>query len=256
MKKLFASAFMMALSLTAHAADFNADEVMQKSINTGKGFVDSIGTMTMVIYSDSGDSVERLMETKTLEVEGDGDKQLIVFQNPADVQGSAVLTHSKLVGNDDQWVYLPALRRVRRISSANKSGAFMGSEFAYEDLSAQEFAKFTYEPAGIEEIDGVRYFKIERTPAYERSGYSYQIVWIDDQNYLTHKVEMYDLHRQLYKTQTLSEHKNYFDNYWNPERITIKNHKNGRKTEMITAEKPRFNNGFRDREFDRSAMTR
>ncbi len=74
----------------------------------------------------------------------DGDKSLFVFDEPRDVQGTAFLIHAHREDADDQWLYLPALKRVKRISSANRSGSFMGSEFAYEDMTAQEVEKFTY----------------------------------------------------------------------------------------------------------------
>lgn len=256
MKKLLSSALLMVLSFSAYSATFNADDVIRKNIATTKGFGDSIETMKMVIYSQSGDKVERVMTSKVFEVADDGDKQMITFENPADVRGSAVLTHTKVVGNDDQWIYLPAVRRAKRISSANKSGPFMGSEFAYEDLGSSEFGKFTYEPVGTEDVDGMSFFKVKRTPTYERSGYSNQVVWIDAQSYLIRKIDMYDNAGQLYKTELMTDYKNFFDNYWRPGKIVMVNHKNNRKTEMYLSENIKFRNGFSEREFERNAMGR
>lgn len=83
---------------------------------------DSIATMEMILKNAQGESSTRLMRLKSLEVEGDGDKGLTIFDQPRDVTGTAFLNHSHTIGADDQWLYLPALKRVKRISSRNKSG--------------------------------------------------------------------------------------------------------------------------------------
>ena len=90
-----------------------------------------------------GQESRRQLRVQVLEVSDDGDKSLFVFDEPRDVQGTAFLIHAHREDADDQWLYLPALKRVKRISSANRSGSFMGSEFAYEDMTAQEVEKFT-----------------------------------------------------------------------------------------------------------------
>ena len=91
--------------------------------------------------TSTGRKARRQLRVKVLEVPEDGDKSLFVFDEPLDVQGTALLVHAKREGADDQWLYLPALNRVKRISSSNRSGSFMGSEFAYEDMTAQEVEK-------------------------------------------------------------------------------------------------------------------
>ena len=88
-----------------------------------------------------GEESSRYIKNKTLEVENDGDKSLSIFERPRDVKGTALLNFTHKTGTDDQWLYLPALKRVKRISSANKSGSFMGSEFAFEDITSQEGGK-------------------------------------------------------------------------------------------------------------------
>lgn len=256
MKKLLAFTLFAFISLSVSAQELNLEDIVRKNIATSKGFGDSFETMKMVIKKDGGDQVERLMKSKSLEIDGDGNKVLIVFQDPADVKGSAVLTHSHIKGNDDQWIYLPAVKRVKRISSANKSGPFMGSEFAFEDLSSIEFEKFTYKLLEQETINDTRYFKIERKPAYARSGYSYQIVWIDTERFLTHQVELFDTAGKKYKTQVLSNYKNYFGDFWRAHSIVMTNHQNGNSTEMQWIGDMTFNNGFSNKDFTKNAMKR
>ena len=133
----------------------------------------------MILRNRRGDESTREMRTQVLEVEGDGDRTVIVFNQPRDVKGTAFLSHMHKEGSDDQWLYLPALKRVKRIASNNKAGPFMGSEFAYEDISSQEVEKYTYLYLRDEVLDGQATFVVERDPVDSRSGYSRQVVWYD-----------------------------------------------------------------------------
>ena len=94
------------------------------------GWANSTTEMFMTLRNAQGQESKRRMRSKTLEVKNDGDKSLTIFDHPRDVKGTAFLSFTHATRPDDQWLYLPALRRVKRISSANKSGPFMGSEFA------------------------------------------------------------------------------------------------------------------------------
>ena len=98
------------------------------------GFADFTANMVMTLKNRAGNTSTRIIRIKTLEGKNDGDKSLSLFDEPADVKGTAMLTFSHGLKADDQWLYLPALKRVKRINSRNKSGPFMGSEFAFEDL--------------------------------------------------------------------------------------------------------------------------
>lgn len=128
------------------------------------GFGDSTADMIMELRNKQGDSSTRYIRIKTLEVKDDGDKSLSIFDQPADVKGTAFLTFSHAIEPDEQWLYLPALKRVKRINSKNKSGPFMGSEFAYEDISSQEVEKYTYKYLRDEIINGIDCFVIEQYP--------------------------------------------------------------------------------------------
>ena len=98
----------------------------------------------MVLRNKQGQESRRELRVKVLEVAGDGDKSMFVFDQPRNVKGTALLIHAHKEAGDDQWLYLPALKRVKRISTSNRSGSFMGSEFAYEDMGSPEVEKFSY----------------------------------------------------------------------------------------------------------------
>jgi len=175
------------------------------------GFIDSVGDLTMLLANKQGQTSTRKVRVKTLEVTGDGDKGLSIFDSPADIKGTAVLTYSHALDPDEQWIYLPALKRVKRISSKNKSGPFMGSEFAYEDISSQEIDKYTYKYIKDETYNGIDCFIMERYPTYKHSGYTRQVVWINKQEYRLEKIVFYDRKNTLLKTLEHSSYKQYLD---------------------------------------------
>lgn len=115
--------------------------ISQETKLRDSGWTDSTADMLMLLRNKQGQESIREIKIKSLELQDDGDKSLTIFNKPRDVKGTAFLSFSHPVGADDQWLYLPALKRVKRISSRNKSGPFMGSEFSFEDLSSFEVKK-------------------------------------------------------------------------------------------------------------------
>jgi len=190
-----------------------------------------------------------------IELLDDGDKSLIVFDDPADVKGTALLTHSHKEGSDDQWLFLPALKRTKRISSSNKSGPFVGSEFAYEDLSSQEVEKYTYKYLRDEEIDETSYFVMERYPVDKKSGYTRQVVWLDQEHYRVFKVDFYDRKKSKLKTLTSSDFQQYLDKYWRPGRMEMVNHQTGKST-VLTFSDYVFQSGLKDSDFTRNSLSK
>ena len=219
------------------------------------GWSDQVAAMEMILRNKSGAESTRQIRVKTLEVEGDGDKSLTIFDQPRDVKGTAFLSFTHALEPDDQWLYLPALKRVKRISSSNKSGPFMGSEFAYEDLSSQEVEKYQYRWLRDEAIDGREAFVIERTPVYEDSGYTRQIVWVDQTIYQPLKLEFYDRKDSLLKTLTMHGYQQYLDRYWRVDRMEMVNHQTGKSTTLSWSDY-QFKTGLSDRDFDRNTLKR
>jgi hypothetical protein len=155
------------------------------------GWGDSQASSSMILRNAQGQETERKIRVKNLEVLDDGDKGLTIFDQPRDVKGSAFLNFSHAVEPDEQWIYLPALKRVKRIASRNKSGPFMGSEFAYEDLSSFELEKFSFNYLRDEQFNGEQMFVLEQVPTDKYSGYRKQLVWIDKEHYRAFKIEFY-----------------------------------------------------------------
>lgn len=220
------------------------------------GYVNQTASTQMLLVNRQNQTSERALRIKILEVQDDGDKSLIVFDSPKDVKGTAFLSFSHATDADDQWLYLPALKRVKRISSSNKSGPFMGSEFAYEDLSSQEVDKYTYSYIKETSVAGEKGHVIERYPVDPNSGYSKQIVWVDEQEWRIHKIEYYDRKGELLKTLSYSDYRRYPNNKWRSDRMFMDNHQSGKKTTLIWRD-IRFNQpGVSERSFNTAALKR
>lgn len=241
--------------LTAHAEtpEEKGLAIAKEIERRNTGFQDESSELTMKLYNKNGEESIRYLRMRTLEVSADGDKSLVIFDRPADVKGTALLTFSHALAPDEQWVFLPALKRVKRISSENKSGPFMGSEFAYEDFSSQDIEKYTYKYLRDEVVEGKNCFVVERYPAYENSGYTRQMAWIDPKEYRPERIDYYDRKNQLLKTQTFLDYKKYLDQYWRPHRMQMINHQTEKKT-VLEVSNYKFRSGLTDRDFDRNSL--
>ncbi|GAB6054595.1 outer membrane lipoprotein-sorting protein [Magnetospira thiophila] len=204
-----------------------------KAYDGGFGDYEANGEMTL--RNKSGDESVRSFSSQTLEQPGEGDKSLMVFQSPADIKGTALLTHAHKTADDDQWLYLPAMKRVKRISSSNRSGSFVGSEFSYEDLSSPEVEKYTYKWLKEEPCptDAALTCQVsERYPTDKTSGYKKQILWLETQTYRVVKIDYYDRKDSFLKTLTQTEYKVYKDKHWRPHNMEMVNHQTGKSTTM------------------------
>jgi len=219
------------------------------------GWGDMTASLAMVLRNAHGEESRRALRSRVLEVDGDGDKSLTMFDAPADVRGTAFLSYSHPLEPDEQWLFLPALKRVKRIASANKSGPFMGSEFAYEDLSSDEVEKYRYRLLGEQELAGEKTFVLERIPRYEHSGYSRQQVWLSKQTYRPLRIDYYDRKGALLKTATYHDYRRYEGRYWRAHRVEMANHQSGKSTTLLWSDFS-FGNGLSERDFDRNSLKR
>ncbi len=256
MKKSIYLAILIACSapiLHAETPEEKGYAISKETDTRDSGFGDSTYDAVFTLRNAQGEESIREFSIKTLEVAGDGDKEQGLFHAPADVKGTAILTFSHGLKPDDQWMYLPELKRVKRISSVNKSGPFLGSEFAYEDIASWEIEKYKYRYLRDEALDGNDCFVVENTPAYEYSGYAKQIEWVDKTIYQPRKIEFYDHKNELLKTLVFSDYHQYLDRYWRPSKLEMTNHQNGKSTGLARSNY-RFRNGFNDSDFSESAL--
>ncbi len=219
------------------------------------GFGDSKALLTMRLTNKKGDESLRSLKINTLEVIGDGDKSLTIFDSPRDIKGTAFLSFTHALVPDDQWLYLPALKRVKRISSSNKSGPFLGSEYAFEDLTSFEVAKYDYKYLRDEIIHEIACYVIELIPKYEHSGYTREIVWIDQVRHIVIKIDYFDRKEVLLKTQQFKAYQQYLNQYWRAGEQLMTNHQNGKSTSLLW-ENYQFRIGLTDRDLDKNTLKR
>lgn len=246
-----------ALGPLAETPEEKGFAVAARSDRSDRGFGDSRVDLKMVLRNARGQESTRELSVTTLEVPDEqlGDRSLVLFSSPADIDGTALLSHAKILEPDDQWLYLPALKRVKRISSVNKSGPFVGSEFAFEDFTALELNKFDYrylrqEPCGELSCDVV-----ERRPRYEHSGYTRQVAWTDTTEHQIRKVEFYDRRGTLLKTLELTDYRSYGEGWWRAHRLAMTNHKTGKSTDLVYSDYT-FGTGLDEGDFEKSVLSR
>jgi outer membrane lipoprotein-sorting protein len=255
-RKLLAVLLVLPLSnVVAETAEEKGLAIAKEADKRDTGWNDQTADLKMILRNRQGQESMRKIRSRTLEVIGDGDKGLSIFDTPRDVKGTAFLSYTHATKPDDQWLYLPALKRVKRISSNNKSGPFMGSEFAYEDITSQEVDKYTYKFIKEESVNNVETLVVERYPTYKHSGYTKTIAWIDKDKYQPVKIEFYDRKGDLMKTLIYSDYNQYLDKYWRAAAMNIVNH-NTKKSTKLEWSNYKFNQGLTKRDFDRNSLKR
>lgn len=253
---LAATTFLIAnTALADQAAKDRGLEIATAVQAQDDGFGDTVSAMTMTLINRAGKKSIRRIRSRILEVPGDGDKSMTIFDEPADVKGTASLTYSHATEADEQWLFLPALKRVKRISSKNKSGPFMGSEFAFEDISSQEVEKYNYTYLGDESIDGITVHKIESIPTYKHSGYTRLINYVDTDRLVPIKTEFFDRKNAPLKTLTVSEYEQYLGKYWRAGKMEMENHQTGKRT-ILTWSDYSFQTGMTAKDFNSKSLKR
>ena len=250
------------LALVQVPVSFAAETAEEKGLRIAKeaearndGFGNFTAGMTMVLRDRYGRESLRQMRFKVLEVAGDGDKSLFVFDQPRDVQGTALLTHAHINTQDDQWLYLPALKRVKRINASKRSGSFMGSEFSYEDMTTPEVDEYTYKYLRDEPCGELSCTVTEQVPLDKNSGYSRKIVWQDTGELRVWKMELFDRKDSHLKTLTFANYEQYLDQFWRAGEQTMVNHLTGASTVLRWTDF-RFRTNLDDSEFNKLALRR
>lgn len=200
---------------------------------------------------------ERIRQTSMASKDFKGsntEKRIIRFLSPADVKGTGMLIYDYEDGIDDMWIYMPALRKTRRIISSEKSKSFMGSEFSNADMSAPSLDDFNYSLIGTEQADGVVCWKIDVVPLNEdimdEMGFDRKVVWVGKTDYVPRKAEYYDEDGELVKILNSSgvEMLDTEGQKYLATRMEMENLQNGRKS-VLTIDKAEFSPGIEDRYF-------
>jgi hypothetical protein len=158
---------------------------------------DGRADVKMIITDSQGSTREREFTVLRKNTEGRNQKFYVYFQAPADVRQMAYLVWKNVGGDDDRWLWLPALNLNKRIAPGDKRTSFVGSDFVYEDVSGRGIEEDTHELVETSDI----LYKIKNTPNDPDSvEFSYYYVWIDKDSFLPQKAEYYDKSDKLYRT--------------------------------------------------------
>jgi len=208
----------------------------------------------MVLKNKAGNESVRKFRSTILEADDAavGDMSIITFSEPRDVRGTALLTHSKIEPDDDsQWIFLPAVKRVKRISSSNRTGKFVSSEFSYEDLGSEEVADNHHiwlEDAPCAHDASLTCAAVESRPKNKKSGYSRRVSFIDLAEYRVHRIDFYNRRGDLEKSLVFSDYRQYLNAYWRAHVMTMNNSQTGKST-TLTWDEYSFANGLGARDF-------
>ena len=175
-------------ALPAPAEDITARDIMELVDARDDGDY-TTQDMEMILIDKRGSQRVRKLRSFGRDV-GEDKQSILFFMSPADVENTGFLTYDydDPERDDDQWLYLPALSRTKRIASSDKSGSFMGSDFSYADMSDRPLDEYEYVLMGEDEIDGHAVWQIQSTPSTERekdeTGYEKQISFVRKDNYV------------------------------------------------------------------------
>ena len=182
-------------------------------------------------------------------------KSLLRFSEPKEVKGTGFLTWDRIDAKfDDQWLYLPALRKVKRIRAKDKNRSFMGTDFSYEDLSGPDLKTDNYELIGEDIMHGTECYKINAIPIERGTQYGSRMIWVDKENFLMKRVEFFNKKKEQIKILNIPDHVKNGD-YWTQVNLEMENLKNGHRTKLEII-KVIYDQGLKDKVFTESYLKR
>lgn len=230
--------FMLSPSDTC-SAELTGRDIMEENFYAGK-VQHLLNESTMTLTNDKGQQrIRKMRSASVLQPNGIDSRLLIRFLFPGDVQGTGYLQVQHHEGEDDMWIYLPALKKVRRLVANNKKDSFVGSDFSYGDILLPVVDTYRHQLLKSEIVDGEDTYVVEMTPATEQIkkdyGYSKWIAWVRKTNFMEKKAEYYDGSGRLLKTQLIPSVKEVDPkgHKWWAVRREVINHQTGHRTELV-----------------------
>jgi uncharacterized protein len=236
--KFSAVAMVFLLACTAVQAEPTTQEVMKQNFMVSR-FTDSKASADLKLISAQGDVRARSVSSASrIHSNGVDNTRLTRFTAPADVAGMATLTVEETGSDDKIWVYLPSMRKTRRIQASDKNKPFLGTDFSYGDVMGFRVEEWTYGAATTEIVDGKATYRFDAKPANAEvassSGYSLRRMWVDKSTFVALKTEAYDAGGKLLKRLIASDVK-LMDpalKRYQPMLLSAENVQTGHKTEI------------------------
>jgi hypothetical protein len=249
--------FLFALADLIWANELTGTQIMEKVCERENGN-DSSAKITFNIKYSEGKG--RIRNTKWLWIDMDSkggfsEKAMFFFLSPPDIKDTAFLSwnYEKYDKDDDQWIYLPALRKIRRIASSSRHDSFFGTEFSYADLNTREIDEDNHTLLRTELFKSIERYVIESIPKDEDDAYSKILSWVDPERWIILKAEYYNLKGEHLKTQLLEWE--LIQDIWTAVNLVMENHLNGNKT-IVTVKDVQYNAGFKEEMFHERTLKR
>lgn len=229
-------------------------KIMENVYNRPTGN-DMTAELTMTLINSSGQKRVRKIQQYIRDF-GKVEKKIMFFVSPADVKNTSFMNWSYDDPNkdDDQWIYLPALKKIKRISSDNKSDYFMGSDFTYDDLGDRKPSADNHKLLREEKVNGVDCYVVESTPKDPDYMYSKTITWVIKGKWIGLKKEFYDEDGELFKILNVKNYEN-IKGYWIITHVEMNNIQKNHKT-IMELSNVKINTGIPSSKFTQRMMMR
>ena len=251
------SASISAAFSISYAQELTGREVMER-VEAQSEVDDETTIMTMKLINKKGKEQIRQAE-QAVKTGDEGTKTLIRFLKPRDIEGTGLLTVEHKEDASDQWLYLPALRRTRRIPSGGRTDSFMGTDFSFEDLSPENLEVHSYKVIRSEEVDGQACYVVEAVPATEKekkeSGYGRRELSVRKDNFLIVQVKYYNKKNEWVKVSHSKDIEEVESGVWRSNTLEMHNVKRNHRTILIIEER-KMNQGISDGLFTPRSLER
>lgn len=255
MKKTIILLIILLYPLTAMAGELTGLEIVTRWDKRDEG-KDLTSESIFKLINSKGQERVRKTRRYWINMEGkDGfeEKTIIFFDKPSDVKGTSLLNWSYEAAekDDDQWLYLPALRKIKRIAASDKEKSFMGSDLTFDDMGDRKVEADEHKLLRVEELDGKSCYVVEMIPKDKKYMYSRKEKWIDKETFVDYRTDFYDRKGRFLKRQRIDWKK--MDKVWVITRIYVKNEQTGHST-SIEIESIKLNTGLGEGQFTRRKM--
>ena len=231
MKKIFLTAVVLAAALTGLWAQTPDGREIMRLVEDSTKSKSSAMDMTMLLVDVNGSSGERRLQILTFKDENDLIRTITVFKSPPSVENTRFLTVENKGRADDQWIYLPALKKIKRIASGEKEGNFMGSDFSYADMESRDLDDDIHTLLREENFSGTVCWVVQTVPKPDTDGtYAKTVSWIDKDKKIPLKVEYYKDSAKPASKILINENLQYIQGRWTIQKTTMTDLGSGHKT--------------------------
>lgn len=219
------------LDLAGLSAEKAGDTLIEYAESYHAGWGSSEARSRILMYDSAGTETVRELDVYVIEkFQGSDDaRSYIVYDNV----GTGLMTWMYREKDDVQWVWVPGLRKLRRLHMNGITGAFVGSEFSYEDFRSQYPKKYRNRLLRETELDGQRVWQIERVPLSDQSAYSHQHVYMDQEHFRVIQTDFFDRAGKPLKTLKATGWERHEGRYWRAARSEMSNHQTRRVSIMV-----------------------